>query len=184
MNRDQLLCWVKQKHEGQTIKRTDLPYLNHLVAVATLAGPVTVLGYEIGLCHDLLEDTPTSENELRGTLISLGYPDLEADYITACVVELTDAFTAAAYPGLNKKSRKTKEAMRLLTISPGAQTVKYADLIDNIGWVLAHDRENAATYLQKKQALLSGMTGGDQSLRQKALDMIRKGLIGVTDISK
>ncbi|WP_158642831.1 hypothetical protein [Mucilaginibacter ginsenosidivorax] len=43
-----LLTWVKQKHQGQLIKRTAEPYINHLTAVAQMAG-VAPLGYETAL---------------------------------------------------------------------------------------------------------------------------------------
>jgi len=32
------------------------PYITHLVFVSEMAGASVSFGYEIGLCHDLLED--------------------------------------------------------------------------------------------------------------------------------
>jgi hypothetical protein len=144
--------------------------------VAEMGARVTILGYEIGLCHDLLEDTETTAAELLTTLAQFNYNMEEASYITSTVVALTDVYTSAAYPGLSKEARKEKEASRLCKVSPGAQTVKYCDLIDNIKWVLQHDRKHAFEYLKKKLALLDGMVAGDKEIRQKALDMIYNGL--------
>src|SRR5579862_5899348 len=124
-----LAHWVQKKHRGQLIKHTGDSYFTHLIAVAEMAGPVTLWGYEIGLCHDLLEDTETSREELLTTLIRFNYNTNEAEYITNKVAELTDEFTADAYPDLSREIRKEKEALRLCRISAGAQTVKYADLI-------------------------------------------------------
>jgi len=173
---DQLTCWVKLKHEGQFIKRSGKPYFIHLLTVAKLAANASNIGYETGLCHDTLEDTNTTAIELLNALISFGYNNLDASHITGCVVELTDVFTANAYPNIKKAIRKKKEAERLATISPTAQTVKYADLIDNISWMLQYDIKKAETYLQKKKLLVLSMAKGDVALRQKALDTIRNGL--------
>lgn len=165
---ERLKDWVALKHAGQLIKRTGEPYFNHLIAVADLASCIE-LGYEIGLCHDLLEDTSTTEAELSAALLDFGYNGKQANLITHCVVELTDVFTASAYPNLSKSKRKKLESARLLTLSPVAQTVKYADLIYNINWVLKYDLKHAQRYLLKKQRLLSGLNRGDQNLWQKAL---------------
>jgi len=174
---EQLANWVEEKHRGQLIRDTEEPYFMHLVTVAEMAGPATLFGYEIGLCHDLLEDTSTTQNELHEALVSFNYDKTDTDYITACVVELTDVYTSAAYPHLGKKARKEKEALRLSAISPAAQTVKYCDLIYNINWMLHHDRKHAAKYLKRKKHLVTCMSEGDEGLRQKALETINDGLV-------
>jgi (p)ppGpp synthase/HD superfamily hydrolase len=168
--------WVKLKHAGQVKKYTGEPYYNHLAAVAALAGPATMLGYEIGLCHDLSEDTGTDAQELFEKLLYFDYSDMEANYITKRVVELTDVFTATAFPQLSRTTRKEKEAERLSNISAGAQTVKYADLIDNMPRVIRHDKVNAGQYLEKKKRLLLAMTDGEKQLRNKALLITDDGL--------
>lgn len=176
MNRaDKLLHWIKQRHEGQLIRRTAEPYINHLVAVAELAS-VIPLGYEAGLCHDLFEETEATKNELHLALIGLGYAEQEADLIVNCTIELTDVFTKKNYPGLKKKIRKKMEAERLATISPVSQTVKYGDLIYNAGWVMKYDLSHAEKYLRKKQKLLASMTRGERNLHQKAVKMINDAL--------
>ena len=148
---EKLTDWVAARHKGQVKKYNGEPYFIHVLAVAQVAKPATMLGYEIGLCHDLLEDTPTTENELFETLLGFGYDDMEANYITIRVVELTDIFTAATYPGLSRAERKAKEASRLATISAGAQTVKYCDMLYNMDLVLRYDKPNADQYLKKRQ---------------------------------
>ncbi|WP_158798983.1 hypothetical protein [Pedobacter sp. L105] len=173
--------WVALKHNGQLIRKTKKPYFEHLAAVAKWSKAAVTWGYEIGLCHDLLEDTATTQGELLEALISLGYLESEANFITSCVVELTDVFTAAAYPDLSKVERKKRESARLLTISPAAQTVKYADLIYNIDWMLKHDQKHAKKYLLKKQMLLAELTDGDEKLRGKALKAIHHALHHLKD---
>ncbi|MEO3406810.1 hypothetical protein AAFN85_23035 [Mucilaginibacter sp. CAU 1740] len=176
---DKLLIWIKQRHEGQLIRRTAEPYINHLTAVAELAS-VIPLGYEIGLCHDLFEETETTGADLRSALIGCGYTDQEADLILNSTVELTDVFTKKNYPELKKKVRKAKEAMRLTTISSAAQTVKYADLIYNIGWVVRYDTKHAGKYLLKKRLLLLAMTMGEPNLHFKAMSLIEDSLYKIT----
>lgn len=173
---ERLTEWVARKHGGQIIRRTDLPYFSHLTTVAALAGAVAELGYETGLCHDLLEDTTVTNAELYNALSGFGYSVHDAGLITKSVVELTDVFTASAYPDDNKKERKKRESARLATISGLAQTVKYGDLIDNINWVLKYDQKRAKKYLKKKKLLLENLTKGDHNLRQKAFDSIHSGL--------
>lgn len=171
-----LYNWVALKHYRQLIRKTGEPYFSHLKAVADMAGPAVFMGYEIGLCHDLLEDTDTTARQLRDALLSFGYKNAAANLITSCVVELTDVFTAAAYPGLSKSDRKKKEAARLITISPAAQTVKYADLIYNIDWVLMYDQKHAERYLNKKQQLLTALDKGERGLHEQALNLVQQGL--------
>jgi len=170
--RTQLKRWVSLQHQGQVIRRTKKPYFEHLLAVAELAGPAVTLGYEIGLCHDLLEETDVTERELLAALLSFGFTETDAGSITSCVVELTDVYTAVAYPGLSKSERKTLEQARLLTISPTAQTVKYADLIYNAVWVLKYDHKHAAKYMAKKQLLLADLDRGNSKLRNQLLHLI------------
>jgi (p)ppGpp synthase/HD superfamily hydrolase len=172
-----LAGWVAEKHDGQLIKRTDEPYFNHVLAVADKAGQAVTYGYEIGLCHDLLEDTATTENELLQTLIGFDYTEAAAALITSSVVELTDVFTAAAYPDLAKAARKNREFIRLGTISATAQTVKYADLIYNLHWVLKYDEKHALKYFLKKQQLLTELKLGNPQLREEAFTVIRQALI-------
>jgi (p)ppGpp synthase/HD superfamily hydrolase len=169
---EQLTYWIERQHAGQLIKDTDEPYFNHLLYVAEMVKKSVVLGYEIGLCHDLFEETTTSVNELTENLKRFGYTNSEADHIKTSVVELTDIFTAYTYPHLRKKDRKAREAARLLTIGPDAQTVKYCDLIYNIGWMMKHEKKRAKKYLKKKQVLLLGMVKGNKGIRQCALNLI------------
>ena len=170
---DRLRHWVKRQHKGQRIKKSGKPYFTHLLAVAEIAAPVTYLGYEIGLCHDLLEDTSITANGLLAALINFNYKPDQASYIVSAVVELTDVYTGDAYPNLDRITRKEMEARRLCSISPAAQTVKFCDLVDNIQWVLQYDGRHAGEYLKKKEALVDCMNSGDPELRQKVIEMIR-----------
>jgi len=172
MNRQELLLrWVKSQHEGQLIRLTELPYIDHLIDVAELSD-VELFGYEVGLCHDLFEKASVTKIALKVALQDFGYDHAETALISDCVDELTDKFTKEAYPKLDKKTRKQKEADRLAGISALAQTVKYADLIYNINWMLIHDRKHATKYLKRKKTLLLHMKNGNQVLLCRAVKLI------------
>lgn len=173
---EKLTEWVRNKHSGQFIKKSGKPYFEHLIAVANMAAPVTRLGYEIGLCHDLIEKTETLANELRGALLDFGYFKEDAGFITGEVVALTNLFTKRAYPGLKKSIRKQREDERLAGIDTSAQTVKYADLIYNIDWVMTYDLKHAEEYLIRKRLLLSKLNKGNSELYQMTIVLIERSL--------
>ncbi|MCC8407835.1 hypothetical protein LJ707_02770 [Mucilaginibacter sp. UR6-1] len=172
--RKRLHAWIKKKHRGLMIRRTANPYLDHLIFVAERAGKVIPLGYEIGICHDLLEETHVTSEKLLNKMMSFGYMEAQAHHIVTCVVELTDVFTKKSFPDLPKRERKRREAARLTDISADAQTVKYADLIYNINWTVMYDKDNAADYLYRKQQLIRLMNMGDEGLRTEALSLISR----------
>ncbi|MES2829853.1 MAG: hypothetical protein V4687_16970 [Bacteroidota bacterium] len=174
--RARLNKWVKQQHSGQQIRETDQAYFSHVLSVAELSAKGGQLCYEIGLCHDLLEDTVVSKESLDIALQDCGYKKVVRKHIVNCVVDLTDEFTKERYPNLSKKKRKEMEAKRLLKIQPDAQTVKYADLIFNANWVLEHDKDGAKKYLNKKLWLLKELDKGDVALRKKAIKLLKNGL--------
>ena len=80
-NREALTVWVKEQHAGQLIRKTEKPYFDHLLFVAEKAGSVFPLGYEIGICHDLLEKTNVNEPELLSSLLCFGYLSPSAEHI-------------------------------------------------------------------------------------------------------
>ena len=168
--------WVKYEYRGKTIKKTGKPYYNHLSIISKMANKRTAFGAEIGLCHDLFEDTPVTPGELMATLVKFGYESNDAIYITSVVKELTDVFTKLSFPKLKKRERKAKETQRLLSISPGAQTVKYCDLIYNIGWMLDNNRKKAEKYLKKKKWLVSRLDKGNNQLHKLTLEKIKEGM--------
>jgi len=173
MNRRlKLINWVREQHAGQLIKDTDAPYSEHLLEVANRVANAATLTFEIGLCHDLLEKTMVTLNALLAQLNDFGYNPDEAEHIGGCVNELTRHFTKAENP-LPKKMRKALEDERLVQISADAQTVKYADLSYNAGWMMAHDRHHAKDYLQSKLVLIREMTAGQAELRSQVSAQFR-----------
>ena len=176
-DRSCLVEWVKLKHGHQKIKSSSDPYFFHLLAVAKMVAHISPFSYEIGLCYDLLEDTDVELQEFQRVLSSCGYSDSEVEHIKNCVVELTDEYTKLRYPQLTKKQRKKKEAKRLIGMSCDSQTIKYADLIYNAGWMMEYDRKHAKKYLLKKRMLVLMLDRGDQQLQRQALMFMDKCLL-------
>ena len=154
-----LLEFVKDKHGDQKRKYTFEPYWTHVVSVATIVSKFVKHGFavEVALCHDLLEDTECSSAELFQFFVNIGYTENQALSIGARVEELTDMFTKENCPELNREERKKAEANRLGLISSVAQSVKYADLIDNTSTIVMYDHGFAKVYLKEKLDILNPM---------------------------
>ena len=156
-----LLDFVKEEHGEQRRKYSDTPYWHHLLNVAETANRYLKRGIEIALCHDLLEDTGCTEEKLLKQLKAIGYSEKEAGEITNGVVELTDVYIKADYPDLNRRARKKKEAERLGEISSLSQSVKYADLIDNVSSIMDEDPDFGRVFVREAIDILDQMREGN-----------------------
>lgn len=151
-------------HIGQTRRYTGEPYINHPREVLwLLPRNADINMQQAALLHDVIEDTPVTAEQLAAHFTAA---------TTKLVVELTNQFTSAAYPGLNRAARFQLELDRLSRISPEAQTIKYADLIDNTRSIVEHDPKFAVTYLKEKTDVLIALDAGDPTLRQQALNQL------------
>lgn len=170
----QLLDFVKEKHGSQRRKYTDEPYWHHLVKVAKTASEYVDNCIEIALCHDLLEDTSCTKKELKQKLKGIGYPEEEADFITSGVIELTDVYITSDFPNLNRRERKKKEAKRLGEVSYTAQSVKYADLIDNVSSIVEEDTDFGPVFVREAIQILDKMRAGNIHLLIKCCATVEK----------
>lgn len=167
-----LFGFVTLKHDQQKRKYTNEPYVTHVRAVADMADGKCAFGYEIGLCHDLLEDTDCTGAELTEALLRFGYDVPDAAIIFNAVCDLTDVYTSEKFPSINRKHRKLLEAERLHTVAPASQTVKYCDLIHNTGSIVEYDRGFALKYIPEKEQILSGMNKGNKLVYRRALQSL------------
>jgi (p)ppGpp synthase/HD superfamily hydrolase len=160
-------------HGDQKRKYTGEPYVNHTFRVADIVkkhGGSEAMVYAAVL-HDVVEDTSILCPELLIELMSI--VDVKLAIKTATLVkELTDVFSKDNYPESNRKMRKEMEAMRLGRISSDAQTIKYADLLDNSEDILRNDPKFAKVYLKEKETILNYMKKGNTTLYQKCLDFL------------
>ncbi len=158
----ELLAFCKKHHGDQVRKYTGEPYWHHLVSVAEIVSTYEPDGLEIALCHDLLEDTSCTE-EMLGNFLrkDLQYSEEKSQLILQGVVDLTDVYISEAYPDLNRKARKKKEAERLGNISPLSQSVKYADLIDNASSIVEPDPGFGRVFIREMLDILDLMRAGN-----------------------
>jgi guanosine-3',5'-bis(diphosphate) 3'-pyrophosphohydrolase len=120
-------AFAAEKHRDQRRKDADAsPYINHPIAVANvLANEGAVTDTNVicaALLHDTIEDTETTEAELRAAF---------GDEITAIVLEVTDD------KALEKGARKQAQIDHAPHISAQAKLVKLADKISNLRDILA-----------------------------------------------
>ena len=170
---EQIRDFADQAHGDQERKFETGPYIIHPVRVMEMvknySNDISLLA--AALLHDVLEDTSTDIEEITEFLNTVMSPAV-ANITTKYVHELTDIYTKDNYPAWNRKKRKGKEAERLSKISPEAQTIKYADILDN-----AESMQNAEESFRKKFLIecsnyLEAMKKGHPDLRKKAIETV------------
>jgi guanosine-3',5'-bis(diphosphate) 3'-pyrophosphohydrolase len=119
-------------HGKQMRKFDGKPYVSHLLSVARRVADRTtdVDLVQAAILHDTLEDTPIQKNELTARF---------GKRVATLVEGLTDVYTPAAYPDLNRKARKALEAQRVAAAGPEVHLIKACDLMDNAESIKKHD---------------------------------------------
>jgi guanosine-3',5'-bis(diphosphate) 3'-pyrophosphohydrolase len=170
---DKVKEYADQAHGDQMRKYSDERYIVHPVRVME-----TVRDYILdvpvlaaALLHDVLEDTDVTSDEMKTFLLTV-MNQQEADKTIELVEELTDVYIKANYPRLNRKSRRHKEVERLAAASSDAQTIKYADVMDNAVDIAENDPDFALLYLRESKYLLQQMDRGNTLLRQRSTEVV------------
>src|SRR5271165_1506834 len=155
------LAFAAEKHRNQRRKDKDAsPYINHPIALAdVLANEGGVEDVEVlaaAILHDTIEDTETTEDELRREF---------GDAIADTVLAVTDDKT------LEKAERKRLQIEHAAALTPAAKLVKLADKICNVRDV-AHnppDRwplERRQAYFDWAKAVIDGLRGVHPALER------------------
>ena len=167
--------FARRAHGDQRRKFVDEPYINHPVRVMETCRQYnsTTEVLAAALLHDVVEDTPVTAEEIKNFLLSL-MDEEKTLRIIKLVEELTDIYTKDQYPGWNRRMRKAKETERLSNTSSQAQTIKYADIIDNSVDIKNSEDEFARIFLFECRALLKAMTKGDDRLYKKAVETVQQ----------
>ena len=165
--------FASQAHGDQQRKFVDEPYINHLVRVMEIckqySSDVAILS--AALLHDVLEDTTVTREEIKNFLLPL-LNEKKAIHTLNLVEELTDIYTKKQYPEWNRRKRKSKEVERLSKTSSEAQTIKYADIIDNSLDIKHAETDFARVFLFECRALLKAMTRGDSRMHERAVETV------------
>ena len=156
---------ASEKHISQRRKGCDqVPYINHLIKVAEVLYKIgNETDFELlsaAVLHDVLEDTPTTETELR---------EIFGERITNLVLEVTDDMS------LTYEDRKRHQIKKALTISNDAKKIKIADKISNIQDVLSlsltWSNRRKRQYVEWSQKVIDNCRGVNENL-EKAFDEI------------
>lgn len=168
-------AFADKAHGDQKRKYADERYIEHPLRVMRTCKRY---GYSLpvlaaAILHDVLEDTKTSPEQIREFLSTI-MNEADADHTLDLVIELTDVYTKHQYPKFNRRKRKRMEADRLEIISEEAQTIKYADIIDNANEITAHADEFAPVFLRECRVLIQKMKKGNANLREEAIEVLKK----------
>ena len=168
--------FADRAHGQQLRKYTPDRYIVHPVRVMELCRQytedVTILA--AALLHDVLEETMVTKEGLKEFLLGQMEND-KAERTLELVVELTDVYIKKDFPRMNRRSRKEKEVERMANASPDAQTIKYADIIDNSVEIAKHDADFARVFLSECRNLLKKMNKGNPELYSHAVETVNRG---------
>ena len=172
---EEIIRFTDHAHGEQKRKYTDERYIVHPIRVMQTVQQYTnersVLA--AALLHDVLEDTPVTTDQIKNFLIKhISHAD--ADRALILVIDLTDVYTKKAFPRLKRKHRKELEFRRLGKAHPDAQTIKYADIMDNSVNIVTHDPDFGRVYLEEAQLMLAEMTRGNPVLYERAKQTVRQ----------
>ncbi len=178
---DELLLKIRdfanKAHGNQKRKYTPEPYIVHPERVMYICKAYTedIAVQGAALLHDVLEDTSTTKDQIRNFISELLDEEL-AERMIKYVVELTDIYEKKHYPNWNRKKRRSREAKRLAKVSGEAQTVKYADILDNCREIVVHDPDFAKRFLSECKMLLRHMDKGNPDLFHETWQLVNEQL--------
>jgi (p)ppGpp synthase/HD superfamily hydrolase len=158
---------------GQLRKYTKDPYIVHPLAVMQIlldhsSYPVTVEMLAAAACHDLVEDTSVTLDDVRNYL---------GDQVAVLVDWLTDI--SKPHHG-NRKVRKAIDNEHTAQAPISAQNIKLADIIHNAIDISDHDPKFAKVWLNEKKNLMEMLPNSDPSLFAIANKTINECLIKIS----
>jgi len=167
---DNVLVFAATAHQGQTRKYKPEPYISHPIRVMELCKQYSdnIAMLSAALLHDVLEDTAITADELDRFLRANMTPEVARETFSN-VIALTDVYIKKDYPQFNRKTRKKMELERLTMIPPDAQTIKYADIIDNSSEIAIHDPQFSHVLLKEYRQVLKRLDKGNPELRERAM---------------
>jgi len=146
----------------QRRKYTGDLYIVHPAAVVKIVKtiPHTKEMLAAAWLHDVVEDTPATIEEVRGTF---------GRKIALLVEMLTDV---SRLEDGNRMKRKAIDRAHMAEGCAEAKTIKLADLIDNTRSIVSHDPKFAKVYLAEKALLLEVLRDGNSMLWNMAHELM------------
>jgi (p)ppGpp synthase/HD superfamily hydrolase len=159
---DDALAFAARAHDGVLRKYGDEPYIVHPQRVAATLAALNFDDEVIAaaLLHDVVEDCGVAADELAQRF---------GDRVARLVLEVTDL--SRPEDG-NRRIRKAKDRDHLAAASADGQSIKFADLIDNVRDIVEHDRSFAKVFVRETQDLYSVLTKGHPDLRQRLSEVL------------
>lgn len=179
MSSEEILHYVQDfadtSHGNQVRKYTGERYIQHPLRVMALVRQFHPQPEVLAsaLLHDVLEDTSVTREKMEDALSKVMSP-AQVQTTIQLVVDLTDIFIKKNYPRLDRRSRKDREAARLSSVAPEAQSIKYADIIDNVTDIMREDTNFAKVYVREAKKMLVEMKAGHPVLRERAMTLVDK----------
>jgi guanosine-3',5'-bis(diphosphate) 3'-pyrophosphohydrolase len=167
----QITEFADQAHGQQLRKYSKDRYIVHPIRVMNtcLQYSNDVAVHAAALLHDVIEDTPVDAQEIKRFLLTTSMSDQDVERTVLFVLELTDVYVKAAYPRMNRKARKEMERLRMSKVSYEAQTIKYADILDNADDIGKNDQDFAPIFIRESKLLLDVLQEGNMLLRDRVL---------------
>lgn len=160
---DDAIMVAKKAHEGQVRKYTGEPYVNHPIRVSNIVATYEPEDYALQMAavlHDVIEDT------------SVIYDDIAFDFgkdIADLVLEVTNQ---SKKEDGNRETRKAIDRWHLSKASPRGQTMKLADIFDNVSDIRVQNPGYAVKYIAEKKEVLPFLRDGNAELYARVLDLL------------
>lgn len=169
-----MLKFATEKHKGQTRKHINKPYIMHPIAVSVTVSEYTsdddVIIAAIG--HDLLEDTDTSEDEIRRTFGGKVY-DLIVS--TSKVTDLNgDKFNS-----LTRLEKIEIDNEHFASGDADAHLIKTADILDNLKDSAEGSLKWQKRFVSEKLTQATMLDKAPMELRIKLADALRNRVISL-----
>lgn len=158
---------AREAHYGQGRKYTREPFIVHPVTVALKVmevcdHPVVIAA---ALLHDVVEDTDITIDTI--------YREF-GERVAKLVWAVTNKSTRDEFRDV-VLTRRQKFDLNLEFLSlapPDAQTIKYADMLDNVSGIVANDPKFAKVYVPEKIMVISKLRDGNPVLRAELEDYL------------
>lgn len=164
------LDFASEAHKNDVRKYTGEPYIFHPIEVAQIT--FKVMGDPVvaaaALMHDVIEDTPVTEEEMREEF---------GDEVTDLVMKVTKVTESGKSKGARPRAvRKEIDRVHYANGCSRSQSIKLADVLSNSSDVVQHDPGFAATYLVEQKELVESLTDGHPTLFNAASEAVNTAL--------